>query len=182
MGGDRVLVIVEFVIPVSIAVVNPLVAALAEIFHYPGTCRVLGHIVDAGEELNHILVSVGGVLVAAVRHPELIHSKGRPVTAGLVVGRGGRLFPAPASAVTDCSLAVIPLGILGCHEHNTVCTTRTVNGSCGSILNNGNAGNIGRINAVDISRHTIDEHERTGFIDGSGTADIQGSGRARITR
>ena len=32
MGGDRVPVIVEFVIPVGIALVNPLVAALAQFF------------------------------------------------------------------------------------------------------------------------------------------------------
>ena len=76
MGGDRVPVIVEFVIPVGIAVVNPLVAALAEILHYPRTCRILGHIVDAGEELNHILVSIGGVLGTAIGHPELVHGVG----------------------------------------------------------------------------------------------------------
>ena len=73
VGSDRVLVIVEFVVPVGVAVVNPLVAALTEILDYPRTRRVLGNIVDTGEELNHVIVRVAGVLVAAVSHPELVH-------------------------------------------------------------------------------------------------------------
>ena len=79
------LVTIKLVIPIGVAVINPLLLSVADILDNPRTVRILGLVVDTGEKLHHISVRVGGIFLSGVRHPELIDGIYRPVTTILVV-------------------------------------------------------------------------------------------------
>ena len=127
--GGRMLVIIELVIPVGVAVVDPLTAAVAEILDDPRTIGILGLVVDTGKELGHVVVVVGSVVLAGIGRPELVDSVGRPVSPGLVVSRSRRLFPTETAAVLDGSLAALVGAALGRDEDDTEGTAGTVD-SC----------------------------------------------------
>ncbi len=55
---NRVSVAEHLVIPVCVAIVNPLLFSVTDIGHNPRTVRILGLVIDAGEKLHHIVLGV----------------------------------------------------------------------------------------------------------------------------
>ena len=51
-------VTVQFMIPVGVAVVNPLVSTVTHLFYDPWTIRILSLVIDTGKKLHHIVVSI----------------------------------------------------------------------------------------------------------------------------
>ncbi len=178
---DRMAVVVQLVVPVRIGIVDPLVAAVADLLHDPGAFGILRHVVHAGQHLGHVVGGVVGVVLAGVGRPELVHGIDGPVAAGLEVGGDRRLFPAHAAAVTDRGLATLFGTGLGRHENDAVRSAGTVDGGGRGILDHGNALHIGGIHAGEVTFGTVDEDQRVGRVDGGDTADVQASGGARVT-
>ena len=64
-------VIEQLVIPVSVAVIYPLLLAVSHILDHPRTVRMLCLVIYAGKEFEHIVLSVVGViLVGSLSPPE----------------------------------------------------------------------------------------------------------------
>ena len=97
----RVLVVEHVVPPVEVTVVQPLVHSVANLFDDPRTVRVLDLVVHSGEEPLHIGIIVEDIVGTLRCLAELVDRIDGPVTPGLIIGGGSRLFPAPASAVTN---------------------------------------------------------------------------------
>ena len=179
---DRVTVVVQFVVPVRVAVVHPLLAAVAVFLHDPGTFGILRHVVHAGQEFGHVVLGVGRVVLAGVGRPELVHGVDGPVAAGLEVGRNRRLFPAEAAAVADRGLAALVAAGLGGDENHTVGGARAVDGGGGGVLDHGDAFHVIGVHPAHVGLHAVHEDERVGGVDGGDAADVQGTGGTRVTR
>ncbi len=178
---DRMPVVVQLVVPVRVAIVHPLLAAVADLFHDPGTLRILRHVVHAGQEFGHVVLGVGRVVLAGVGRPELVHGVHGPVAAGLEVGGDRRLLPAHAAAVADGGLAALVRTGLGGDEDDAVCGARTINGGGRGILDHGDILHVIGVHPAHVGFHAVHEDERISRVDRGDTADVQGTGGTRIT-
>ena len=178
---DRMPVVVQLVVPVRVAVVHPLLAAVADLLHDPGTLRILRHVVHAGQEFGHVVLGVGRVVLAGVGRPELVHGVHRPIAAGLEVGGDRRLLPSQPAAVADGGLAALVRAGLGGDEDDAVGGAGAVDGGGRSVLDHGNAGHVIGIHAAHVGLHAVHEDQRVRRIDGGDTPDVQGTGGTRIT-
>ena len=90
-------------------------------------------------------------------------------------------LPAIREVVVDAGLT--ELTALGGDEHHTVGSTRTVDGARGSILQHLHALNVGGVDHVKaaLNRHTVDDIQRVGVVDGSHTTDADAGGGTRLT-
>ena len=82
---NRVLVIEHLMVPVSIAVVDPLLLTVTYLFYSPWSVRMLGLVIDTCKHLSHIVIVVSGILLTSVSLPELVDCINRPVTSCLIV-------------------------------------------------------------------------------------------------
>ena len=170
----RMLIAVHVVVPVIVAVVDPLFLAIPYFLDYPRAVRVLSDIVHTGQQFHHVPVCIFDVVGSGLCLPEFVVGIDGPVTSGFIIRRGRRFFPAPSSAETHRCLSIFRLTFLGGHEDDTEGCTGAVDRCCGSVLDDGNRFDIVGIHSVEISDGTIDEDERIGItvVDGSDTADI----------
>ena len=68
-------VIEHLVIPVCVAVIYPLLLAVPDFLDNPWTVRMLGLVIDTGEEFEHIVLRVIGViLMGGLSPPEEVKS------------------------------------------------------------------------------------------------------------
>ena len=179
--NHRVLVVVKLMVPVRIGIVNPLLAAVAHLFHHPGTGGILRLVVHTGQQFGHVVGGVVGVVLAGIGSPELVHRINRPVTAGFKVRRDRGLFPAPAAGIAHLGLSALVRSSLGGHQNHAVGGTGAVDGGGRCILNHGDVLHVGGVHAGKVSLGAVDEHQRIGRVDGGDTADVQGTGAAGIT-
>ena len=171
----------HLVVPVGVAVIDPLLAASADFLHYPRTVRILGLVVDTGEKLKHILLGIVGVISGFRRAPEFVKGIDRPVASVLVIRGCGRLFPAPTSVVTNRGLAVLVRTVLGGDEDDTVGGAGSIDSCGGCVLDDGDALHIVRVDILKVSKRPVDHHDRVGLVDGCESTDVQFTGAARIT-
>ena len=172
----------HLVVPVGVAVVDPLFLATADVLDDPRAVRVLGLVIDTRKHFHHVVLGVASVRSAGgLCLPEKVKSVDRPVASVLVVGGGCRLLPTETSAVTDLGLAVVGVTFLGGHEDHTVGGAGSVDSRRGGVLDYGDALDIIRIDILKVAQGTVDKDDRAGFVDRSETADVQFSGTARIT-
>ena len=84
-----------------------------------------------------------------------------------------RLAVGEVAVVLDADLAVLA-AVLGGHKDNTVSTPVTVDGAGGSVLKDGDVGDVSGVDRVDALLDTVHEHEGTGGVEGSDTTDVHG--------
>ena len=171
------LVVVQHVPPVVVAVVDPLLAPVARVFHHPGAVGVLGLVVDAGQELLHVIVGVVDVQAAVVGFPELVDGVDRPVAGVFVVGRGGGRLPAHASAVSHGGFAFGGGSALGGDEDDSEGGACTVDGRCRGVFNDGDGFYVVGVDEFQVADGAVDEHQGAGAVDGGDAAHVDG-GRA----
>ena len=89
--------------------------------------------------------------------------------------------PANITVVVHTDLAFLTL--FGGDENHTVGSSRTVDGTTGSILQHVDTLNVGRVQVVDVTTaHTVNNVERLGVAIGTSTADGNLEAVARLTR
>ena len=129
----------EHVPPIVVAVVDPLFAAVADLFDDPRTVGMLGPVVHARQQLLHVVIVVFDIVRSGVGLPELVDRIDRPVTAVLVVGRGRGLLPAETAAVTHRRLAVLGRAVLGGDQDDAEGCAGAVDGCRRSVLDDRSA-------------------------------------------
>ena len=82
------------VIMVIIAIIDPLVASVAHIFHHPRASFHFFPVIYSGPQLFHIMIGIIDIVGTVVGLLESIGCVDRPVSAVLIVGAGGSGFPA----------------------------------------------------------------------------------------
>ena len=186
--GDRVArgrldVLVQDVPPVGVRVIIIYVSSgLVLTDDHPGTLGILHLVVAAVPEFHHvrlgIIVKVGAVVGV---HEQVAQIDG-VVTAGLPVGGSGRSGETGAAAVGDRRLSVLRLAAaLGRDKDHARGTSRTVDGRGGGILDDGDALHVGRVEVLEITLHTVHQHERITAVNGVAAADVDRGGLARTT-
>ena len=178
---DRMAVVEHGMPPVGVAVVDPLVASVPEILDDPGTGRILGLVIDTGQQLGHVVVGVGRVLLACVGLPEGVHGVNGPEATGLVVGAGGGFLPAETAVVAHRRLPSLVGAGPGGDEDHSVCGTGSIDGGSRGILDDGDALDIVGVDPVKLSDGSVDEHQRAGAVDGGRSTDVERAYATRVT-
>ena len=172
----------EHVPPVVVAVVDPLFAAVADLFDDPRTVGMLGPVVHARQQLLHVVIVVFDIVRSGVGLPELVDRIDRPVTAVLVVGRGRGLLPAETAAVTYRRLAVLGRAVLGGDQDDAEGCAGAVDGCRRSVLDDRDRLHVVGVDAVQVAHHAVDQHERVGRVDRVDAADVDRRRAAGFTR
>ena len=172
----------EHVPPVVVAVVDPLLAAVAHIFDDPRAVGMLGFVVHARQQLLHVVVGVVDVFGPLFDLPEAVDFVDRPVAAVFVIGRGRGLLPAEAAAVTHGRLAVLGRPRLGRHEDDAECGAGAVDGGGRCVLDDRNRLDVVGVDAVQVTHDSVDQHERVGRVDRVHAADVDRRRAAGFTR
>ena len=169
---NRVLVVVHLVIPVSVAVVHPLLLTITYLLHNPWTIRMLSLVVYTCKKLCHIILCICGILLTRISLPELIHCINRPIASCLIVSACCRLLPSKLTAITNCCLSILVRTALGCNQNHTIGSTRTIDCCSRSVLDYGNRLNVVRIHSVEVTDSAIDNNDRLSTINRGDTTDI----------
>ena len=181
VAGGRLNVVVQHMVPVGvgIVVIHVLAAGILR-DHHPGTLGILHLVVTADPELLHVFVGVVGVLgTRAVGSPEQVVQVNRIVTTAFILGGSGGSGDAVTAAVAHLGTSVLLLGTaLGGNQDDAGRTFSTVDGGGGSVLDHGNILHVNGVQVLDITFHTVDEHEGGTAVDGVPTTDVQRGGLA----
>ena len=173
----------EHVPPVVVAVVDPLLAAVAHLFDDPRTVGVFGLVVHTRQQLLHVVVVVVDVFRTAVLDlPETVDLVNRPVTAVFIVGRRRGFLPAETAAVTYRRFAVLGRTGFGRDQNDAERRAGTVDGGGRCVLDDRNRLDVVGVDAVQIAHDPVDQHERIGRVDRVHAADVDRGRTAGLTR
>ena len=171
----------EVVVPVEVGIVHVLVYTADVLHDGPGTVGILYLVVAAGFQLGIVFGRIFGVGGTVVGAEELVDQHGCIVSGGDEVGAYGRAREAEPSVVVDFGVA--GFAFLGCDENDTERGAGTVDGGRRGIFQYRNRLDVARVDVVEITLDTVDEHQRLGlFVDRTETTDVDAGTFVGATR